>query len=72
MLTSRKTTIEGPSDSPYAGGFFEVHLTIPSTYPFKAPVVEFKTKIYHPNVQQKGICELNFVVIDDHVDCLNG
>lgn len=32
------------------GGKFQVELTLPSNYPFKPPVVTFKTKIYHPNI----------------------
>ncbi|KAF2665675.1 ubiquitin-conjugating enzyme [Microthyrium microscopicum] len=42
--------IDGPANSPYAGGRFKVNFVLPDDYPFKPPVVTFKTKIYHCNV----------------------
>ncbi|KAL9108278.1 MAG: hypothetical protein Q9227_006875 [Pyrenula ochraceoflavens] len=45
-----QVTISGPEGSPYAGGSFHTLLTLPPTYPFKPPQLNFLTKIYHPNV----------------------
>ncbi|KAK4620079.1 Ubiquitin-conjugating enzyme E2 5A [Fulvia fulva] len=42
--------MEGPADSVYVGGRFHIQVTLPKEYPFKPPVVAFRTKIYHPNV----------------------
>lgn len=45
-----EVTMDGPSDSVYAGGHFKISVALPKEYPFKPPVLNFKTKIYHPNV----------------------
>ena len=49
--------VEGPADSPYGGGVFNLELFLPEQYPMVAPKVLFRTKIYHPNVDRLGrIC----------------
>jgi len=52
-----KVTIKAASDSPYKGGTFHFDLTLPDNFPFKPPSVTFKTKIYHPGINEEGhIC----------------
>lgn len=49
--------IEGPPDSPYKDGVFTLELTISKKYPFIPPAIRFKTRIYHPNIDDAGrIC----------------
>nr|ADE10070.1 UBCc [Tremella fuciformis] len=49
--------IAGPPGSPYVGGTFHLNVEFAHDYPFRAPQIKFKTKIYHPNIDSDGsIC----------------
>lgn len=43
-----------PDSEPYNKGAFKIEMTFPAEYPFKPPKITFKTKIYHPNIDEKG------------------
>ena len=52
-----EATILGPSGTPYEGGVFQLHLSLPQKYPLVPPQVRFDTKIFHPNIDSEGgIC----------------
>ena len=38
----------------YNKGAFKIQIDFPAEYPFKPPKLTFKTKIYHPNIDEKG------------------
>jgi ubiquitin-protein ligase len=46
-------SIEGPPDTPYAGGIFWIAITIPEL-DCRPPLVRFQTRIYHPNIDCHG------------------
>ncbi|KAF8785221.1 ubiquitin-conjugating enzyme E2 L3-like [Argiope bruennichi] len=43
-----------PDSAPYNKGAFRIEINFPAEYPFKPPKITFKTKIYHPNIDEKG------------------
>lgn len=43
-----------PDNPPYNKGAFRIEINFPAEYPFKPPKINFKTKIYHPNIDENG------------------
>lgn len=43
-----------PDNPPFSKGAFRIEINFPAEYPFKPPKICFKTKIYHPNIDEKG------------------
>jgi ubiquitin-conjugating enzyme (huntingtin interacting protein 2) len=57
-LSHLLASFPGPPDTPYEGGTYRVDIKIPTEYPFRPPIMQFKTKLWHPNVssQTGAIC----------------
>ncbi|KAJ2452470.1 OPT super [Coemansia sp. RSA 2336] len=56
-LDRYEARIDGPPDTPYEGGRFLVDVSLSDRYPIEPPSVKFKTRIYHPNIDDFGnIC----------------
>jgi ubiquitin-protein ligase len=49
-----RVLMEGPADSPFAGGVFVINVVITDAYPLKAPQITFETPVYHCNVSDAG------------------
>jgi ubiquitin-conjugating enzyme (huntingtin interacting protein 2) len=49
-LTNLVGTVTAPSDTPYAGGTYQISVKIPERYPFQPPKMRFITNVWHPNV----------------------
>ncbi|WVQ96706.1 hypothetical protein IAU59_003813 [Kwoniella sp. CBS 9459] len=47
-------TMIGPSGTPFAKGKFSLTADFSKDYPFKPPVILFKTKMHHPNIDSDG------------------
>ncbi|XP_068569296.1 uncharacterized protein [Cebidichthys violaceus] len=56
-FTFWKILMEGPPDTPYEKGTFELFCQFGSDYPVKPPLVRFITRVYHCNINSVGrIC----------------
>ncbi|XP_020490869.2 uncharacterized protein [Labrus bergylta] len=56
-FTFWKILMQGPPDTPYEKGVFELYCQFGPDYPVKPPLVRFVTKVYHCNVNSVGrIC----------------
>ncbi|XP_014281984.1 ubiquitin-conjugating enzyme E2-17 kDa [Halyomorpha halys] len=47
--------IAGPLGSAYEIGIFRLHLKFFQSYPKKLPMIQFKSKMFHPNIFSDGI-----------------
>lgn len=51
-LTSLDVLLAGPVGTPYSGGVWRLHLDIPPTYPAAPPTAQFRTRLWHPNIDE--------------------
>jgi len=49
-----KVYIEGPTETDYAGGIFQLLMKFPQDYPMSPPTVTFLSDFWHPNVYPDG------------------
>jgi len=49
-----KIYLEGPKDTPYAGGIFQLLMAFPQDYPMSPPTLRFTSEFWHPNVYKDG------------------
>ncbi|GJP97762.1 ubiquitin conjugating enzyme E2 [Aspergillus niger] len=51
-LTQLTTLLAGPQGTPYSQGLWRLHLKMPEDYPKSPPKATFRTRIWHPNVEE--------------------
>ncbi|MCP9258485.1 Ubiquitin-conjugating enzyme E2 L3 [Dirofilaria immitis] len=54
-----------PDRWPYNVGGYKVEIKFTEEYPFKAPKIKFLTKMYHPNIDEKGQVSLPMVLSEN-------
>lgn len=50
-----RATILGPTGTVYEHGIFRLDIRFPASYPFRPPQIRFITRIYHCNVDSRGV-----------------
>lgn len=50
-----RATILGPTGTVYENGTFRLDIRFPAAYPFRPPQIRFITRIYHCNVDSRGV-----------------
>ena len=48
-----EAVFQGPDETDYKNGVFLLDVQLPKNYPFSAPRIQFKTKIFHPNIDKE-------------------
>lgn len=51
-LTQLTILLTGPTGTPYSQGLWKLHLKIPEDFPKSPPKASFRTRIWHPNVEE--------------------
>ena len=51
-ITQLDILLAGPDGTPYAKGVWRLHLKFPGDYPASPPKASFRTKLWHPNVDE--------------------
>ncbi|KAF2686494.1 UBC-like protein, partial [Lentithecium fluviatile CBS 122367] len=51
-MTSLDILLAGPVGTPYVNGVWRLHLDIPPTYPNAPPTATFRTRLWHPNIDE--------------------
>ncbi|KAL4924409.1 putative ubiquitin conjugating enzyme E2 [Aspergillus undulatus] len=53
-ITQLMILLAGPQGTPYSQGLWRLHLKLPEDYPKSPPKATFKTRIWHPNVEESS------------------
>ncbi|EEP81047.1 hypothetical protein UREG_05889 [Uncinocarpus reesii 1704] len=60
--------LAGPPVTPYSQGLWRLHLRIPEDYPRSPPKAAFKTRIWHPNVEESTGATISCLLIHPNPD----
>jgi len=64
-ITKLTAYLQGPQNTPYEKGIFQLSINFQSDYPMSPPKIKFNTRIWHPNISSvTGAVCLNTLSVD--------
>lgn len=48
-----RALIKGPPNTPYENVKYIINIRLSDNYPLRPPTVQFRTKVFHPNISAK-------------------
>jgi ubiquitin-protein ligase len=52
--------------APFQGGNWKIHVEIPDQYPYKSPSIGFVNRIFHPNIDELYVANVQLILLKNY------